>query len=1581
MKKCISLLLAIIICVSLPLSVTAVGSSATSEMGWGSVLNNAGSIPLDTAYSDAEQQAVSLQAAQEGAVLLKNENSALPLRPTDTVAIFGSRQLVDTTTSKTSYGYLAGGAGSGTVWDIIDDSPLSCLRAEASAGKFNLYETISQNYESKKNAYTPSSADIQAAKDAGVNKAVMIISRWEGEGGTEESWLDDPWPVPDSEAVAGQWYLDPSEKRLLQSLNDAFDQVIVVFNTGNLMDTTWVKEGIDGEQVVDAALSAWYGGHQGPQAIADLLVGDVTPSGKLSQTSAPIENYSTTKNFGQDAYTNYEEDIFVGYRYFETFNVPVNYEFGFGLSYTTFDISEFNYTTDDEYITVTAKIKNTGNYSGKEVLQVYFGAPQMGTGTAKLSKPAKELAAYVKTDLLAPGESQTVTASFPIEDMSSYDDTGVTGRQSSWVMEAGDYKIYAGNSVKNVKQVGTYNQASLRVVERLSAQMSPTQLSKRLLADGTYENVNVTEAPSTTVDKGTNYDAKVYDQLITYADVKAGRNTIEELVSQMSIEDLASFTASYETDNSSGNSGIGGNDNTKDKYGITPTGNVDGPAGPATAEWAFPSATAIACTFNLDIASDVGTVGGKYCESLSYYGDNSPFMWQAAGVNIQRNPLAGRNFEYYSEDPLVTGLCGAAFTLRAQQQGIGVVVKHLAANNQETNRGGNDSRMSERALREIYLKGFEIICKEADPVSIMTSYNKINGVNSWQATEMLINIIRDEWGWDGMYMSDWDEVGEGSGDMVLAGHNIKMGANQTARDYSEIITYYNEGKIGRSLLEENAVYVIRAILESDREYTAFDDTDEPTTEETLDPVIVTCYGDSVTEGMSMTTENKYPTILQGLLGDHYIVQNAGDGGERTTCIMARQGALKLYTKKELSFAKDQDTLLIDQQTGRGVVTENGLEPRWTSPFGRDVPIANVTINGVAYELQFKNFDWSNCYCDTYLVRKDTQKAVTIPKGSEVILDTTTVSKSNYCDIYLMGFNGTWSSVDDLIAQYQKMIDYRGNDRYLLVIPFWDKGNNAEAYEKFKAAFGDHAVDLVQYCVDGGMTKNGLTVSDTDAECLANNIVPYSLKLYGTENTADVHLSADGYKVLANALYEQGHEIGLWTDHIYDADCDAYCNVCGEMRSDVTAHTFDAVCDVECNLCGTLRSAAGEHTYNGSCDTVCNACDATRAAGDHTYDSGCDTECNVCGETRTATAHTYDNICDTDCNVCGETRTVDSHVYDNDCDTECNLCGVTRTVDSHAYDNDCDADCNVCGTTREVPAHVYDDLLDTDCNVCGATRAVAQVTFHTPTVRAYRKGATVVDVTDGWMDITYEDGQQGRVALTTDMITGFDGSKVGTQTLTVTCGSVCETYDVVVMNTDALSTITVDNATVRADQTFTVAVRLKNNPGIVSARLEISYDQDVLELVSYAEQDFTGMSYGPTEKMPFVVNWCDAINANNTTDGVIALLTFKVKADAEIGQTTISVDYDADDIYNYDFENVAFNVQSGTIDITSHTPGDLNDDGETNNKDIGLLQRFINKWSDTTINEAAADVNGDGTINNKDLGILQRHINGWEIELQ
>ena len=776
--------------------------------GWRDTLRRVGTIDKDAPFSIEEAQAAAIAAAEEGAVLLKNENKALPLTANDTVAVFGSRQLFEKTFSE--YGYLAGGAGSGAAWSGLKSYPVDVLKQKADEGKFTFYAPISDAYRAEPQTYVPGDADLSAAKDAGVNKAVYILSRLEGEGGTEEIFLGKE-ARPDNALEPGEWYLSEAEETIIKRLHATFDQVIVVTNTGSLIDTNWIKDGIDGEQVVDAVLFAWYGGKWASEALANLLCGDATPSGKLAQTAAPIENYSTTEGFGMVDYTEYTEDVFVGYRYFETFNVPVNYEFGYGLSYTTFGLwgEMCEIGTSDICINVT--VSNTGTCAGKEVVQVYFSAPQMGTGDAKLSKPAKELAGFVKSPLLQPGESAVVNVKFPIADMASYDDTGVTGNKAAWVLEAGDYQLYMGTSVKDLRPVGVYTQEELLVTEQLQNKAQSPHLNKRLLADGSYETLTpptLEEFEPDEFDYEEDEPVVYPDGIVTFDDVKEGKKTLDELVAQFTIDELASFTTRTEHDGAAQRSCIGGNESATEKYKVPIAGNCDGPLGPDTGTWSFPSSAALGCSFNVDLAANLGTLAAKYVKPR-----NRATFWLAPGMNIQRNPLGGRNFEYYSEDPLVTGLMASATTVRAQELGLLVTGKHLVANNKELNRGRNDSRISERALREIYLKGFEMALKEGKMASLMTGYNWCNGRKMTTFRDLLVGIIREEWGWDGMYMTDWDSVGQATAIISLyGGMNIFMGGSQALNEYDTVLDAYEDGNLTREMLETNAKYVIRAIL-------------------------------------------------------------------------------------------------------------------------------------------------------------------------------------------------------------------------------------------------------------------------------------------------------------------------------------------------------------------------------------------------------------------------------------------------------------------------------------------------------------------------------------------------------------------------------------------------------------------------------------------------------------------------------------------------------------------------------------------------------------------------------------------------
>ncbi len=299
------------------------------------------------------------------------------------------------------------------------------------------------------------------------------------------------------------------------------------------------------------------------------------------------------------------------------------------------------------------------------------------------------------------------------------------------------------------------------------------------------------------------------------------------------------------------------------------------------------------------------------------------------------------------------------------------------------------------------------------------------------------------------------------------------------------------------------------------------------------PLVVTCYGDSITDGLGVSpsansTVGKglpYPAVLQQILGTGYQVQNAGDSGEKTHSIMVRQGALKVYLKEEVTFSAGSAQVLLEDGAGRGVITADGTEMQWTSPFGKDLPINAVTIAGNAYELRFSDMVWSTFTGKTYLVRKDTSEALTIPKGTEVVINTASTSKSNYCDIYLMGFNGTYTDVNDLIDQYQKMIDYRNDDNYLVIIPCFKK--NTEFIQAFKNAFGDRVVDFYGYTQDkSNLERMGLKLTNQDLFNIRRGEIPRSLKYY-PEDSNDPHLSATGYKVLAQAVYEQGQKINLW----------------------------------------------------------------------------------------------------------------------------------------------------------------------------------------------------------------------------------------------------------------------------------------------------------------------------------------------------------------------------------------------------------------------------------------------------------------------
>lgn len=747
---------------------------------------------------------LSRKAATEGMVLLKNINNALPLKKGEKIALFG----------KATIEYIKGGGGSGDVHCPYIRSIFDGFKMKEKEGKTAVYMPLVDFYKDyvereSKNVLTQKQIDaiwdvvnsmdfcterdemtydtfakmhvkeaevpeelIKSASDW-ADTAIITISRFSAEG-------------VDRRANSGDYYLSDLEKNLIDKATELFKKVVIIVNSGGIVDCEYFAE----NDKVQAILYGWQGGMEGGAAIADVICGDVNPSGKLTDTIVKsYDCYPATKDFWKCFdHVDYSEDIYVGYRYFET--VPgkkdcVRYPFGFGLSYTEFELSSKVCCESDRKIVAVVNVKNIGEVAGKEVVQLYYSAPQ-----GLLGKPARELCAYKKTKLLAPGESETLVLSFNINDMASFDDLGKV-QKSAYILEKGTYDFYLGTSVRDAEKLGfSYIVEETRVTEQLKQWCRPFKLKKRMLADGSYEELplseetyyygEVPEIKATTPEKETMFD-EVGETI-----------SVDEFLKQFTLEELMDFVGGQAPTGVANTGCFGG----LKRLAVPPVPTADGPAGlrlnPETGipTTAWPCATLLACTWDPELIEKVGAGGGAELK------ENNLGIWLTPALNIHRDPLCGRNFEYYSEDPFVAGKSAAAATRGIQSQKIAVSVKHFACNNKEANRFGSDSRLSERALREIYLKGFEICVKEGKPWTLMSSYNLINGQHTSESYELLTGILRDEWGFDGMVTTDWgvknDPVKE-----VKAGNDMKMHVGYP----EDLKAAYDKGELTRAELE------------------------------------------------------------------------------------------------------------------------------------------------------------------------------------------------------------------------------------------------------------------------------------------------------------------------------------------------------------------------------------------------------------------------------------------------------------------------------------------------------------------------------------------------------------------------------------------------------------------------------------------------------------------------------------------------------------------------------------------------------------------------------------------------------------
>ncbi len=697
---------------------------------------------------------LSRTASAEGTVLLKN-NGVLPLKKGETVALFGIG----------SIDYVSGGGGSGKVFSAYVHNLYEAFLAKAPS--FGVYKPLSEHYCSYMRSHLEDiSGDVLydklfdeielpeeliAAASENSNVAVIVIHRFAGEGS-------------DRSDTKGDFYLTDEEEKLVKAVTSRFDRVVAVLNVGAVIDVSWIKD----NDKIGAAIVAWPAGMEGCDALADIICGDVNPSGKLVDTFArSFADYPSSDSFFEsEDYVNYYEDIYVGYRYFETQKDKaerVMYPFGFGLSYTSFDISVLGVRASGGRITASVSVTNTGDMAGREVVQLYFSAPQ-----GVLGKSALSLAAFKKTKLLASGETQKIKLSFPIADMASYDDMGKL-KESAYVHEKGQYRFYVGNSVRSLKQAEyTYTvKDEFVVVKQLKRLLAPAVPFKRMLSDGSFELLKA--YPVLPYPEQEDVARPQPRTAFRFTDVAKGEVALDAFIAQLSDEQLIRLVCGVPNRGLANTCGMGG----IEELGIPNIMTTDGPAGvrlfPETgiATTAWPCATLIACSWDVELMEKIGKAGAMEAK------ENALPIWLTPAINIHRNPLCGRNFEYFSEDPLVAGAFAAAKVKGVQSVGVAASVKHFACNNKENNRLYSDSRVSERALREIYLKPFEICVKEADPWTIMTSYNIINGRRCCESYEQIQGILRNEWGFKGMVTSDWD-VPCNQTNCVKAGNDIRM---------------------------------------------------------------------------------------------------------------------------------------------------------------------------------------------------------------------------------------------------------------------------------------------------------------------------------------------------------------------------------------------------------------------------------------------------------------------------------------------------------------------------------------------------------------------------------------------------------------------------------------------------------------------------------------------------------------------------------------------------------------------------------------------------------------------------------------
>ncbi len=813
------------------------------------------------------------QTVAEGCVLLENRDKALPLKKGECISVFGRIQ----------NHYYKSGTGSGGM--VITSKVMGIVDGLQESGAVRLNEELLQVYKEwdKENPFVegegwgnePWSQEEMPLSDAVAEKAakssdaaVVIIGRTAGED-------------KDSSNTKGSYRLTDIEEEMLAVVRKHFTKMIVLLNTGGLIDMSFVER-----YTPEAVMYVWQGGMVGGLGVADVLTGAVSPSGHLTDTVAyNISDYPSDAYFGDEERNYYCEDIYVGYRYFETFaKEKVRYPFGYGCSYTTFQISvdSFDNEAEAQTISICVRVKNSGDTAGKEVVQIYAEAPQ-----GMLGKPKRVLVAFQKTKKLLPGEEEELKFKIPYSSFSSYDDTGKSGASHASVLEAGTYRFYVGENVREADLSGSFAQDSLLILEELPSALAPVESFERMRPekgqDGEYkivmEEVPVKEddteekrrkllpepiaqtdetefqladvwksaAEDETQENRNAMASRMAPSLRSAAEDETQENrnamasrmapslrsaayiTMEQFIAQMTDDDLSCIIrgegmgSSLVTPGTA--SAFGGvSDSLIHRLGIPSVCCSDGPSGMrldcGVKAFSLPNGTLIGCTFNTELVEELYA-----CTGLEMIVQKVECLL-GPGMNIHRHPLNGRNFEYFSEDPYVTGQFAMAMLKGLQSSGVTGAAKHFCANNQEKKRHFADSVVSERALREIYLKGFEMIVRSGVADAIMTTYGPVNGVWTAGNYDLCTTILRNQWGFQGIVMTDWwASINERGGEpdkinfaaMARAQNDIYMvcpdgSTNASGDNTLEALAC---GRLSRAELQRNAANICRFVMNTE----------------------------------------------------------------------------------------------------------------------------------------------------------------------------------------------------------------------------------------------------------------------------------------------------------------------------------------------------------------------------------------------------------------------------------------------------------------------------------------------------------------------------------------------------------------------------------------------------------------------------------------------------------------------------------------------------------------------------------------------------------------------------------------------